>query len=76
MKEPWICSRNALFPGKEGVLRGPVTLIHHMTAVQRGETFEFPWDKDTLLCMESTLNSFSKGGAPGSLPLSCGCCPQ
>ena len=69
MKEPWICSQNALFPGKEDVLRGPVTLIHHMTAVQRGETFEFLGTRTLRVLYGEHLERLQQGQRSGDLPL-------
>jgi len=48
MKETWICSGDAVFPGKEEML--PETVITWLQW-QDGKTFEFRLGKD---CTEST----------------------
>lgn len=74
MKETWICSRDAMFPGKE-VLRRTVIHINHMTAVPGWKNL-WVWTGQghTLFCTESTLKQWTSARAvfQGScLALSC-----
>ena len=81
MKETWICSRDAMFPGKEEVLRRTVIHINHMTAVAGWKSLlSFDWARThTVLYCESTLKQWTSARAVfqgGCLSLSCSTCSE
>lgn len=80
MKETWICSRDAMFPGKEVVLRRTVNHINHMTAVAGWKNLWVSTGQGhALFCTESTLKQWTSARAAfqGScLSLSCSTCSE